>query len=184
MREKLIPVFKYILGILTVLILYIVVHESGHSLVILACGGRITRFSILNAVVSSQGGNYTYFTSSLLNAAGMLLPVIVSVIHLLLFYKEKGKVGYRRTISIFFPFISSLSVLAWFFVPIAYLAGDTQSNEDVIKFINNSRWNPVLVMILAILLFIGMVILLWKKRVVHGWIDMLKEIRESMNQAE
>lgn len=48
-----------ILTALVTLLFYIIIHESGHAIVMLSAGVTITEFSIINAYVSGIGGNYT-----------------------------------------------------------------------------------------------------------------------------
>ena len=78
-----------ILGMLVLFPLYIFFHESGHTLVALANGATITRFSIVNAYMSYDGGQLTPAATALLNIAGMLLPVVL-VLLLLPFYNKKA----------------------------------------------------------------------------------------------
>ncbi|HWQ76074.1 MAG TPA: M50 family metallopeptidase, partial [Syntrophomonas sp.] len=68
------------------LLLYTLLHEGGHALVILAHGGKIDKFSLgLNAHVSSHGGEFTVFGTALNYIAGMLLPIIIGAIAISLY---------------------------------------------------------------------------------------------------
>ena len=40
-------------------LLYILLHEAGHMIVMLSAGAKVTSFSILTAHVSAAGGTYT-----------------------------------------------------------------------------------------------------------------------------
>ena len=66
-----------------------------------------------------------------------------------------------------------MSLLAWVIVPIAFMAGDTTNPDDVIQFLNVSGIHPVVVMILAFVLFVGIIFVAWKKGVLQIWIDMV-----------
>lgn len=66
-----------------------------------------------------------------------------------------------------------MSLLAWVIVPIAFMAGDTTNPDDVIQFLNVSGMHPVIVMVLAFVLFIGGILAAWKKGVLQIWIDLV-----------
>ena len=60
-------------------LLYIFVHELGHTIVAIVCGAEITEFSILGAHMSYNGGTFSKAMFSLFHAAGMLFPIILVV---------------------------------------------------------------------------------------------------------
>lgn len=66
-----------------------------------------------------------------------------------------------------------MSLLAWVIVPIAFMAGATTNLDDVIQFLNVSGIHPVVVMILAFVLFVGIIFVAWKKGVLQIWTDMV-----------
>lgn len=113
----------FVAAILTV-VLYILLHEGGHALVAVACGARITRFSILGAYVVSVGGNYNVFTGSLRIAAGAVLPVLLSTLWLLLF-KRNRQGSFYKAFSLLFTIMPLMSLWAWILAPISYMAGNT-----------------------------------------------------------
>ena len=80
---------------------YIVLHEGGHALVAVLCGARITKFSILGAYMNYEGGIFTPVTFSLFHCAGMLLPVLVSLL-LILTYRSGSSRMFYRIFSFFF----------------------------------------------------------------------------------
>ena len=52
-------------SILVSLPVYIILHEGGHALVAVLCGARITKFSVLGAYTTYEGGTFTAVTLSL-----------------------------------------------------------------------------------------------------------------------
>lgn len=78
-------------SILVSLPVYIILHEGGHALVAVLCGARITKFSVLGAYTTYEGGTFTAVTLSLTNIAGMLLPVLAAVAYMLT-YRDNIKV--------------------------------------------------------------------------------------------
>lgn len=68
--------------------LYILLHELGHTLVAIACGAKITDFSIMRAKMSYVGGDFNQIMESLFNVAGMLLPVLVCLMFILFFNRK------------------------------------------------------------------------------------------------
>lgn len=164
---------KMILAAFLEVIVYIFLHEGGHALVAVSCGAKITAFSIVGAFTSSTGGNYTQVTLSLLNIAGMAFPLIISVCYMMFFFRKNRKGEFYRIFSLFFTLTPAMSLLAWVIVPIAFMAGDTTNPDDVIQFLNTSGIHPVIVMVLALILFVGIVFAAWKKGILQIWIDMV-----------
>ena len=73
--------FTHILTLAIMLIgqlyIYSFVHELGHSLIGILCGGRIAKLKIgLGAYVNIEGAKYTRATQSIEIAFGTLLPLI------------------------------------------------------------------------------------------------------------
>ncbi|MDE7223528.1 MAG: hypothetical protein K2O34_07090, partial [Acetatifactor sp.] len=164
---------KVVLAAFLEIIVYIFLHEAGHALVAVSCGAKITAFSIVGAFTSSTGGNYTQATYSLLNIAGMAFPLIISVCYMMLFFRKNKKGEFYRIFSMFFILMPAMSLLAWVIVPIAFMAGDTANPDDVIQFLNTSGIHPVIVMVLALILFVGIVFAAWKRGIPQMWINML-----------
>ena len=158
------------------IILYILFHEFGHMIVMLSVGATITDFSILTAHVSADGGNYTDLSDMFMNANGALFPLIVSYLYLLLYKKDSTKSFYR-----IFSYVVTLfpigSMLAWVFLPFAYLHANAPINDDVTKFLAvfSKSYHPLIVSTAAAAL-IGMgVFLLIRKRVIHHFIEEIKQ---------
>lgn len=83
---------KYIISVsismVLFLFIYIFLHEGGHAIVGLACGGKIIEFVLgFKAHVAIAGAEYSTISESLLNAAGVLMPVSIAAIALL-FYRS------------------------------------------------------------------------------------------------
>lgn len=140
------------------LLLYTILHEGGHALVILAYGGRIDSFWVLgpNAHVSAHGGVYSPFGEGLKHIAGLLLPCIISGIALL-FYRPKEKFpGYH--FCYFLVLISPVfSLLVWIIFPIVSLFSLPPQGEDVMQFLRETGLHPLVVSLGALtagLLFI------------------------------
>lgn len=171
-----------ILGMLALFPLYIFFHESGHALVALANGATITRFSIVNAYMSYDGGNFTPAATALLNIAGMLLPVVLVVL-LLPFYNKKAT-GVFYTVFCFFVFvIPTASVLAWVLVPLLAATGTAPQSDDATKFIVNSGLPPLLVAAGGLLLFGLLLAALFYKRVPQNYWKTLRSFRAGGEEA-
>lgn len=163
-------------SVILVMFFYIVLHESGHCLVAIFCGARITEFSILGAHMSYEGGTFNSITLPLLNAAGMLMPVIVSGAYIA-FYSNKRDSIFYRIYSFMFALIPFFSLIAWIFVPILYMRGTAPAADDVTQFINNSGLNPWIVCLTAgIMLFCG-VFFAWKKRILQNYWEACRGVR-------
>lgn len=163
--------WKLLLAAFIEAILYIFLHEGGHALVAISCGAKITSFSIIGAYTVSIGGNYTQVTEVILNIAGMLLPLIISVCYMVFFFRKDKEGEFYRIFSMFFSLVPVMSLLAWVIVPIAYMAGDTTNPDDIIQFLNVSGIHPVIVMILAFMLFGGLIFVAQRKGILQIWID-------------
>ncbi|MBU9724814.1 M50 family metallopeptidase [Diplocloster modestus] len=168
MNSKVKTVSFLLLSAFIMVPLYIVLHEGGHALVALLCGAKITSFSILGAHVSSVGGVYTSFTSSLHYSAGLLLPVLVSVLYMLCYQKERAGVFYRL-FSFLFMALPTFSILAWILVPLLYLNGRAPVGDDATQFLDASGLSPLLVILTALLLFLLNLILAWHKKIIQNY---------------
>lgn len=120
---------------LIALLLYILLHESGHLIVMLSAGAAITDFSILTAHVSAAGGNYSSLSWLWLHANGALLPVIVAFVYMLL-YKRESKNSFYRIFSYAASLAPVISLLAWVTVPFVYMQGNAPVNDDVTQFLS------------------------------------------------
>lgn len=168
MNTKVRTVSLLLLSALIMVPLYIILHEGGHALVALICGAKITSFSILSAHVSSAGGVFTPFTSSLHYSAGLLLPVLISVLYMLLYKKERAGIFYHL-FSFLFMALPTFSILAWVLVPVLYMNGRAPAGDDATQFLDASGLSPLLVILTAILLFLLNIVLAWHKKIIQNY---------------
>lgn len=118
------------------ILLYIVLHEFGHAIVLWSVDADVTEFSILSAHVSYNGGNWTCLSDKWLHLNGALFPFVVSLIYTMLYRKEYVNRFYR-VISGIFVLMSISSLLAWVFIPMLYIFGQAPAGDDVYKFLYN-----------------------------------------------
>ncbi|MFR1808071.1 MAG: hypothetical protein ACLSWV_03905 [Pygmaiobacter massiliensis] len=163
---------------LITIFLYIFLHEAGHSLVAIACGAQITKFSILKASMAYVGGSFTALTGSLLNAAGMLLPVLVSIIVIFFYNKETENMFYRVFFTAFCvtPFFSTI---AWIIIPILYSFGSAPKHDDVTKFLNYSGINPFIISAAAFALLVAGLFLAYKKKILQNYWNSCKSVKNA-----
>ena len=157
-------------------VIYIILHESGHSLVALIAGSSITEFSILHAHVSYSGGRYSDFMIMLREAGGMLLPVLVSVICMVLYKKSiSGKIYHMLYILVCFMPVGSLG--AWMVIPMLYVRDAAPAGDDVTKFLDAFSWyaHPTLVSIASLALFFGCMILAFSKGIIQSSLSLFRD---------
>jgi hypothetical protein len=143
------------LGIAT--FLYIIVHETGHLIVMLSAGATITDFSIMFSHVSAVGGKYTDGSEMWLNANGAVLPVVVAYTAMF-FYNKKHETPFYRIIYFLVTSVPIGSLLAWVIIPLLYMAGKAPANDDVTKFLDTfTKYYPAYVtsIIAALLMGVG-----------------------------
>jgi len=161
---------------LIVILLYIILHEGGHLIVMLSAGATITEFSILTAHVSGEGGNYTNVSALWLHANGALLPVIMSFAYMLL-YKKKSKSMFYHIFSYMVCLIPSCSILAWVIIPFLYMQGNAPASDDVTNFLYNftNEYHPLIVSGVAALIIAVGIILMIKKQIIKNFILEIKK---------
>lgn len=162
--------------VLAMSLVYVFLHEAGHSIVAIACGARISQFSIANAHMTYAGGHFTPATDSLRNASGMLLPVGVFTLALLFFNKNNGKIIYRCCY--FAACIWGIGpVLAWIIVPVICMVSTPPAGDDVAKFIVNSGWHPGIVTTLACALIAIVLFYTFIRGIPQSFKEMIKSFR-------
>lgn len=176
MPDKAKMVVYLLLSTVIAIFLYILLHESGHMIVMLAAGSTITDFSILGAHVSGVGGNYSRLSDMWLHANGALLPVIVSLVYMLL-YKKKKESSFYRILSYIVSIAPVMSLLAWVIIPFIYLQGNAPVGDDVTKFllIFDQNHQPLIVSAVALLLIAVNVTVMIKKDIIKNAILIMKE---------
>ncbi len=138
-----------------VLTLYTFVHESGHALVGLLFGGRITAFTINLLNLSGHvgiDGPFTPLQEALIDAAGVSLPVLLCMVFLML-----ARRGSDPTLSWFrlILFMASINaLLAWIAIPVLAMFGQTAS-DDSVNFLNITHLPPLLVTGVALAVYMG-----------------------------
>lgn len=164
MKPKLKTIICVLLFVPVYLLLYTVLHEGGHALVILAYGGIIDNFDVLglNAHVRFHGAVFSALGAALNHAAGVLLPIIIGAIAIIL-YKPKVKfAGYH--ICYFMGSVSLVgSMLVWVAFPAISLFTPPPQAEDATKFLNATGFHPLLVSLGALLLAGTFIFFLYKK---------------------
>ncbi len=161
---------------------YIFLHELGHTLVAMACGAKITHFSIFTASMSAEGGTYTVFTQSLLHAAGMLFPYIVFILLLLTFQKKRQGTLYMCIYNVM-AMLCIYPLIAWVMVPVMYLIKPLSANDDVVKFIQSSGLSPVVILIGALLLMAIAIFIIYKKHIFHAFKNIIKNFDTKQSEA-
>lgn len=177
MNGKIIRRVRFLAVSVLILYLYTFIHEMGHGLVAIACGGRILKIVLgVNAHIRTAGASYTVFTKGLFNAMGALLPVIVLVVALICYNKNRKSNIYHFGYSMYsLGTISSL--FAWVVIPVVFLNGNAPKGDDVTKFLTVTNLNPLYVSAGALIL-IGLLIVLVIKR---GVISRVRQIVVSYN---
>lgn len=178
MNKKAKLILQSLLSAFLILFLYILFHECGHMVVMLSAGATITDFSIIGAHVSSEGGNYTNYSNLWFNANGALLPLLLSYVYIL-FYRENSKNTFYRLFSWFVFLVPASSMIAWVIIPFTYLQGNAPANDDVTKFLFNysQSYHPLIVSTVATLLIGISILLIIKKKVLRGFVDVIKDAR-------
>lgn len=159
MNSKLKTILSVLLFAPVWFLLYTILHEGGHALVILAYGGTIDSFWVLgmNAHVSAHGEVYSTFGEALMHIAGVLFPTVISAIALI-FYNQKVKFdGYH--LCYFMVLVTPIfNMLVWVIFPIISLFTPPPQGEDVTKFLNVTGF-PALLVSLGALLIAGVFVL-------------------------
>jgi hypothetical protein len=167
---------KYILSILLFWVImiyfYTFLHEGGHAIIAIICGGKIDKFILgANAHVQTSGANYTLLSEALFHAAGVLLPVIFLIIALTI-YKSTTKNTFYH---IFYGFLCvgiASSLLAWVAIPLIALFTLPPVYDDATKFLNITGIHPFIVSLMALLIIVLLVFIAYKK----GMLGKFKEI--------
>lgn len=176
MKHRLRLLLIIIMSALVVVIAYIFLHESGHSLVAALCGAENIHISIINAHSLWTGGSFSDRTRALCNAAGVIFPFSISYIGILLYTKENKSIVYQL---IYFFMVVSVagSGIAWIALPV-YTIFVTLPNtsEDVFKFLDSSGISPIVVSLVSMVVVLGNLYFAKKKGLFDTYIQILKNI--------
>lgn len=180
MNKKTRDIIYFLFSCIILLYFYTLLHEGGHALVAIICGGKVDKFILgLNAHVQTSGATFTIFSEALFNSMGVLLPVIFLIIALVI-YKPKNKYTFYH---IFYGFISlsiTCSLLAWVIVPFMTLFTLPPAGDDVTKFLNITGLHPLTVTLAALLIIVALVFFIYKR----GLFGKIKEINYELLQVD
>ena len=170
-------------SVLICILLYIVLHEFGHAIVLWSVGAEITEFSILSAHVSYVGGSWTNFSDKWLHLNGALLPFVISVVYTMLYKKEYANRFYR-VMSGIFVLMPISSLLAWVIVPVLYMFGQAPAGDDIYKFLCNFCFDypAYVVSICAIVAICCSACLAVKKGVFGNFRIAMKELKDCQSE--
>lgn len=157
-------------------VLYILLHELGHGIVMLSAGATITDFSILTAHITAAGGVYTDLSAMWLNANGAVLPILAAYLYLVC-YNPNREGTFYRVFSYMVALVPTASVIAWLTLPLSYLSGNAPARDDVTKFLDifSRQHHPLLVSAAAAAIMAGSVALMVKKGVFRNFIGEVKK---------
>lgn len=175
MNKKLKSIGYILLSAGITLFLYILLHEFGHTMVMLSVGATIMDFSIFTAHVSAVGGNYTNLSEMWMYANGALFPLMISFLYTLSYKKDSARPLYR-IFSYMLILVPVSSMLAWVIIPFDYLQGNAPVNDDVTKFLDVfcENYHPLMVSAAAAALIAIGVVLMIKKRLILNFIEEIK----------
>ena len=183
MSSKLRFFFTIFAMALVTIIMYILLHESGHALVAILCGAN-TRISIISAHSWHIGGSFTATTDALLDVAGVAFPVCVSWAAMMFYSKNRKSLVYHLTY-LFIFIIPISSALAWVVIP-AYsmFAPFPDLTDDVVKFLNVSGIPPVIVSLSSVVIILLSIFFAARKQLLHTLIQLAKDIRNIRTNSE
>lgn len=134
-----------LLGAFFVVFVYTTLHEGGHALTALLCGGTVSQINVNFFDLSAHvviDGSFTSAQNALIAVSGWALPVLVTLLFVLL-----GRSG-GEPLLMMLRWIGGISVLGstlpWVVLPLIYLGGGRPA-DDVINFLNRSGLPPLLV---------------------------------------
>ena len=176
MKGKLSTV-SFLMSMAATFFLYTILHEMGHGIVGMLCGGKIVRLNIgFNAHIGIENASYNFFTLPLMNAGGILLPFFALLL-MLLFYKNTIKNKWYHLMHLFFSIMVLCSALAWVAFPIVSLFTPIAQGDDVTDFIYHSNIHPIIISLFAIALILSFTALIYKKGVFQNGLGLLRNKR-------
>lgn len=142
-----------VIGILTAIIIYPFLHESGHSLAVLLLGGRIKSFNIFPIPnILCQMKEYSKTDFFIIGFSGILLPCIISSF----IPKRKFWLCYVKTV---ISFICLLSFLLGIVSAYLYQKGSKMQNDDITIILQNSpEYLPLCLVLLMVSTIISTVL--------------------------
>ncbi|MDE6625972.1 MAG: hypothetical protein K2K56_06350 [Lachnospiraceae bacterium] len=175
--------FAVLAMMLVSIVMYIIIHESGHALVAALCGANNVKISILSSITWYTGGSFTAITEALFNVAGIVLPVCVSWISMFFYSKRCKNLVYYMAYVCFY-IITTASVLAWVFLPVYSMFAPSPENDDVTKFLNISGISPVIVSLTAVIVILFSIFIAVRKQLFNFFIQLAKDIGKGRMNSE
>ena len=153
-------VFQLVLIFVMNLFVCSLIHEIGHAIIAIACGGKISRLKLgFDAYIETKQTKYNKFTKSLMYANGTIFPNVI-ILFLLLFYK-KDSMNFLYQFMYFIFFMTFIfSFIPWLIIP---LLKTYPENDDVTFFIQSSQLNPLSISLVVMFILIGAIILFVNK---------------------
>jgi len=170
-----------VFNLLFATLLYTFLHESGHALLGLLFGAKITSFSVDFIGMSAHVGLDAAFTplqQSLVSLGGFGLPLTLVVIFLLLAPRRGNAL--LEWVKVLTAIVTISSLLAWVILPWIYLAGG-RPGDDSITFLVNTGLYPPVVSLGALALFLGAwAVFLGRVEGFAGLLERLRALPEAM----
>ena len=112
---------------------------------------------------------------------GAVLPLIVSLVYLLFYKKDRNNTFYRM-FSFFTGLVPISSLLAWVIIPFVYLNGTAPPSDDCTKFLMSFSQiaNPLFVSAAALVIVVLGSILFIKKGVLRNYIYELQALKKEV----
>lgn len=171
MHKEIKVIFTFIGSLASSRLFYVLLHEGGHVLIAALNGAKIVAFNITNGYIVAEGGTFNTVSLSLFYLAGMCIPAMVFMIYLLLY--GEGKTFYKIFSAMFAGNIL-FSIGVWVVVPMLYMLGTANPNDDVVRFIEVSKIKPVSIIVDAISMFSVYVWAINKKKIFKNAYNVLK----------
>lgn len=154
---------QVLIGAFAAIMLYVFLHESGHCIVAIMCGSKITEFSFMPAHMAYSGGSFTDFSYALFHMAGILFPYTISLLYALIYPINKTKKILLKAFSVAFCGTSVGTLFSGIVIPIMYLTGTAPQGDDMTKLLDILDIPPIIISVIALLLcFISITILIFK----------------------
>jgi len=149
---------------LFVFFVYAFLHESGHAMIGLLSGQSLTEFNVnfwdFSAHVGMVGGKLTQAQLAVRSAAGVTLPLLVWALFISVVPRKANVTLETLKLISSMAFINTL--LAWITLPVLFLFGNAPS-DDVTNFLRYSQIPPLLLTVIAIVLYTAAWILFLSK---------------------
>jgi hypothetical protein len=157
--------------ILFVFFIYTFLHEAGHAIVGLLFGRSLTEFNVnfwdFSAHVGMVGGELTQSQLALQSVAGASLPLFVWAVFMSLVPRKSSFLVEALKLVSAMGTLNTL--LTWMILPVLFLL-DKAPSDDVTYFLCYSQMPPLLLVLIAFVLYTG------------GWLLFLSRIDGLRNQ--